>query len=323
MQGKMRAVRIHPAGSGTTPFSPSNPAPSSSLVLDQDVRMPQPEPGQVLVRVHAAAVTRDELKWPESYREDFHILGYDFSGVVDSVRGVETFKPGDEVFAMYVVVDAHELALKPKTLDWAEAATVPMSVLTAWQALFVKGGIPAPDFITPIETDVHSWVLVTGATGAVGSYILRLATLAGWCVIAATSSKTRNKEFLLRSNAAEVIDYSEIKHRSFDIIIDTVGGEALANAWSSISDNGTLVSVDSSSFAFADNPPAGKEGVKAIFFVVEPSGTQLSMISWVLERGLLSPLLADTFPFAEARAAYERANGRTDRRGKVALMVRP
>ncbi|KAK7420574.1 hypothetical protein QQZ08_010333 [Neonectria magnoliae] len=128
MQGKMRAVRIHPAGSGTTPFSPSNPASSSSLVLDQDVRVPQPGPGQVLVRVHAAALTRDELKWPESYREDFHIPGYDFSGVVDSVRGVAEFKPGDKVFAMvdtrrgstwaeYVVVDAHELALKPKTLD--------------------------------------------------------------------------------------------------------------------------------------------------------------------------------------------------------------
>ncbi|KPM43430.1 hypothetical protein AK830_g3112 [Neonectria ditissima] len=330
----MQAIRIHPAASSITPFSASNPAPPSSLVLDQDVEIPQPKPGQALVRVHAATVTRGELTWPESYRKDFHIPGYDVYGVVESVEGLSEFKPGDEVFAMvhtrrgstwaeYAVVDAHELALKPKNLRWAEAATVPMSALTAWQALFVKAGVPEPGVDAPKTTGSLSRVLVTGASGAVGSYIVQLAALVGLSVVAASSSNQRNGQFLRSLGAAETIEYADMRHHSFDLIIDTVGGEPLSQSWSIISNDGTLVSVDSSSFAFANSPPEGKEAVNAIFFIVEPSGKQLGKISRALEVGLVRPFLAHTFPLAEARAAYEKASGRTDRRGKVVLVIRP
>lgn len=324
----MKAIRIHPADSNI-PWSASNPAPPSALVLD-DIQTPQPKPGQVLVRVHAATVTRDELTWPESYREEHHILGYDFSGVVESVGGEADFKPGDEVFAMvnihegstwaeYVVADTRHLAKKPKSLTWAEAVTVPLSGLTAWQALFVKAGVREPDFESPARTE--QTVLITGASGAVGSYMVQLASLAGLHVVAASSSTERNGEFLRSLGAAETIEYSDMKHHSFNLIIDTVGGEPLAQAWSIITDNDTLISVDSSSYAFTSSPPAGKEKVNAQFFIVEPSGKQLGKLSQALELGLVRPFLAHTFPLAEARAAYEMASGRMDRRGKVVLEI--
>ncbi|KAH7153256.1 hypothetical protein EDB81DRAFT_451425 [Dactylonectria macrodidyma] len=325
----MKAIRIHPSGSNV-PWSASHPAPSTALVLDH-VPIPQPNPGQVLVRVHAATVTRDELTWPESYRKEHHIPGYDFSGVVESVSGDAEFKPGDEVFAMvqihrgstwaeFAIADVGELASKPKSLGWAETVTVPLSSLTAWQALFAKAGIQEPDFGSQTETDLTGQrVLVTGASGAVGSYVVQLAALAGLRVVAASSSNERNGEFLKLLGAAETIEYADLKQHSFDLIIDTVGGEPLAQSWTIIADTGTLISVDSSSYAFSNNPPAGKEKVKAQFFIVEPSGEQLGKISRALELGLVRPFLAHTFPLAEARTAYEMASGRMDRRGKVVV----
>ncbi|KAH7133184.1 hypothetical protein B0J13DRAFT_626200 [Dactylonectria estremocensis] len=327
----MKAIRIHP--SDNVPWSASNPAPSTALVLDH-VPIPQPNPSQVLVRVHAATVTRDELTWPESYHKEHHIPGYDFSGVVESVGGDAEFNPGDEVFAMvqihrgstwaeFAVAEAGELALKPKSLTWAETVTVPLSSLTAWQALFVKAGIREPDFESQAQTDQTNQtghtVLVTGASGAVGSYIVQLAALAGLRVVAASSSNQRNGEFLKSLGAAETIEYADLKQHTFDLIIDTVGGEPLAQAWAVIAETGALISVDSSSYAFSDNPPAGKENVKAQFFIVEPSGEQLAKISRALELGLVRPFLAHTFPLAEARTAYEMASGRMDRRGKVVV----
>src|SRR5271155_3054463 len=162
----MQAIRIHQNPSAT-PFSAENPAPPSALVLDSDVPLPQiSQPHEVLVRVRAASVTRDELTWLESYRSEYPILGHDFSGEIISIYPQDNsthgdlatrFHPGDEVYGMtdatgrgstwaeYAVVRVNEMALKPKHLDWVESASVPMSALTAWQALFDKAGLPPPD----------------------------------------------------------------------------------------------------------------------------------------------------------------------------------
>lgn len=351
----MQAIRIHPpATPGDPPFSASNPAPPSALVLDRDVPVPQPSrPGQVLVRVHATTVTRDELTWPETYVNEHPILGHDVSGVVvathddgpaPSGNGPDHrhagFRCGDEVYGLvnlhqgsawaeFAVGETHGLALKPKTLSWAESVTVPMSGLTAWQALFEKSGIPVPDFdaLTADRTAAPARerrsLLVTGASGAVGAYVVQLGALAGLRVVAASRSTERNGSFLKSLGAAEVMEYDAMAQstRPYDFIIDTVGGQPLAQSWSLVDDAGTLVSVDSSSFAFAKTRPKGKEHVKALFFIVESSGPQLSQLSRALELGLVKPFVAETFPLAEARAAYEKASGRTDRRGKVVLTV--
>ncbi|RSL60836.1 hypothetical protein CEP53_005318 [Fusarium sp. AF-6] len=230
----MRAVRIQ-SSEGKEPYSATNPAPSSALVLERDVPVPELKPGQVLVRVHATTVTRDELTWPESYHHELRIPG----------------------------------------------------ALTAWQALFVQAGVPEPDFDAAAKVSTGRTLLVTGSSGAVGSYIVQLAVYAGLQVIAASSSTERNDEFLRSLGAHEVVEYEELSivKRSFDIVIDTVGGKPLAQAWDLVTDSGNLISVDSSSFNFAKMPPVGKEHVKAVFFIVEPSGMQLGKLAKALEMG--------------------------------------
>ncbi|KAH6685927.1 hypothetical protein F5X68DRAFT_241258 [Plectosphaerella plurivora] len=332
----MQAIRIRPSETAP-PFSPSNPAPSSALILVEDVDIPSPRPGHILVRVHAATVTRDELTWPESYVDaENHTPGFDFAGVVAAVQESDapTFKPGDEVFAFdmdkgsawaeYTTVAVTNLAPKPKVLSFEEAATVPMSALTAWQALFVHSGLPEPDFGKGAPRSRGCSVLITGASGAVGCFLVQLASAAGLRVIAASGSNKRNAEFLQSLGASETVEYDKITTtgRVFDAIIDTVGGDPLKKAWDLVADGGSIVTVDSKSFEFNNvAAPVGKEHVKKKFFIIEPSGEQLLKISMALDIGLLRTFVAWTFPLAEAKAAYEKASGRLDRRGKVVLTI--
>ncbi|KAM0428526.1 hypothetical protein ACHAPT_006886 [Fusarium lateritium] len=329
----MLAVRIQ-SSQVQEPYSASNPAPPSALVLENHVPIPELKSGQVLVRVHATTVTRDELTWPESYHHELRIPGYDFSGVVERVCEEGRFAPGDEVYAMvstkrgstwaeYAIAEEDEVALKPKNLTWAESVTVPLSALTAWQALFVQAGVLEPDFDAAAKEPTGRTLLVTGSSGAVGSYIVQLGVHAGLRVVAASSSTERNGDFLRSLGAHEVVQYTELNttKRSFDVIIDTVGGKPLAQSWDLVTDDGRLISADSSSFDFAKAPPAGKEHVKAVFFIVEPSGQQLSKLARALELGYVRPFLAEMFPITEAREAYEKASRRMDRRGKVVLRL--
>jgi NADPH:quinone reductase-like Zn-dependent oxidoreductase len=152
----MRALRLHDDG----------------LWLEE-IETPTPGDGEVLVRVHAAAITRDELEWPTDRLPA--IPSYELSGVV-----VET---GEEVFALtpfdrdgvaadYAVVPTSVLAPKPAGLSHVEAAALPMGGLSAWQALFAHGKLEAGER-----------VLVTGASGGVGHLAVQLARHAGAQVI--------------------------------------------------------------------------------------------------------------------------------------------
>jgi NADPH:quinone reductase-like Zn-dependent oxidoreductase len=153
----MLAVRLYPDG----------------LKLEE-VETPVPRAGDVLVRVHAAAITRDELSWPTDRLPA--TPSYELSGVV-----VET---GDEVYALtpfdrdgvaaeYAVVPAGVLAPKPASLSHVESAALPMGGLTAWQALFDHGRLQSGER-----------VIVTGASGGVGHLAVQLAQHAGAEVVA-------------------------------------------------------------------------------------------------------------------------------------------
>ena len=124
----------------------------------EEIETPSPDPGEVLVRVHAAAITRDELEWPVDRLPA--IPSYELSGVVvgsgDEVYALTPFDR-DGVAAEYAVVPADVLAPKPLRLSHVEAAALPMGGLTAWQALFVHGRLARGER-----------VLVTGASGGVG-----------------------------------------------------------------------------------------------------------------------------------------------------------
>src|SRR5206468_3284737 len=139
------------------------------------------------VRVHAAAITRDELEWPADRLPA--TPSYEMSGVVAAVGdGVEAPVPGEEVYALtpfdrdgaaaeYVAVPAELLASKPRSIGHPEAAALPMGGLSAWQGLFAHGGL-----------DAGQRVLIHGAAGGVGHLAAQLARWRGAHVIGTTGS---------------------------------------------------------------------------------------------------------------------------------------
>ena len=143
-------------------------------------------PREALVRVHAAAITRDELEWPLDRLPA--IPSYELSGVVaalgpvvgdvavgDAVYALTAFDR-DGVAAEYAAVPAALLAPKPRRLDHVESAAVPLAALSAWQGLFEHGGLEAGER-----------VLIHGATGGVGHFATQLARRRGAYVTATTS----------------------------------------------------------------------------------------------------------------------------------------
>ncbi|KAE8376379.1 hypothetical protein BDV26DRAFT_235644 [Aspergillus bertholletiae] len=341
----MQAIRVHPAPAASTPYSPSNPAPSSALHLDHNIPIPKPsKPGDILVRVKASTIVRDMLTWPETYSHEYAIIGNDISGIVAEVFTQESkFQPGDEVFGMadanrgatwaeYSVVREDELALKPKTLAFDQAAAVPLSAQTAYEALFDHGGIPVPSVEEAVKNKAQppsqksQQVLITGAAGAVGIYLVQLASAAGVRVVAATSSNARNEEFLRGLGADETVEYGMLEdyRGAFDVIIDAVGGEVLAKCWDYVKETGVLVSVDSASFDFVqEHEKRGirKDGVRALFFIVKGSGTALQYLAELVDLGTVQSFVVGTYPLSKVQEAYDQANGRYSGRGKLILTV--
>jgi NADPH:quinone reductase-like Zn-dependent oxidoreductase len=270
MSETMWAVRLHAPGG------------LEGLAVEE-VERPAPAEGEVLVRVHAAAITRDELDWPVDRLPA--IPSYELSGVVVTANA-DGFAPGDPVWALtpfdrdgvaaeYAAVPAAVLAAKPETLTHVEAAAVPLPALSAWQALFHHGGL-----------EPGGRVLVLGATGGVGQFGMQLA----------------------RSRGAQA--FGEEAPQPVELVFDTVGGERLTRAPEALAEGGRIVTV-------AEAPP---EGVEADYFVVEPNSDQLAQLADMAGRGELEVAIDSVYPLAEARAAFERSMAR-GKRGKVVLRV--
>ncbi|KAL5003053.1 hypothetical protein BDV10DRAFT_180744 [Aspergillus recurvatus] len=346
----MKAIRLHPSPEGEPAYSPSNPAPASALHLDT-VPVPKPSaPGELLVQVKASTIIRDTLTWPETYTRGYVTPGNDLAGIVVEVYDKQSkFRVGDEVFGMlaadrpgswaeHAIVREEEVALKPSSLSWDEAAAVPLSGMTAFEALFVHAGVKVPgdeealrNFSVSkadLRNEKRKKVLITGAAGAVGMYVVQLARFAGLDITAATSSNQRNEQFLRGLGADGVVEYPALRttaHQyAYDIVIDTVGGQPLTSAWGCIRDSGTLVSVDSSSFNFVDEHAEqgiARDEVKALFFIVGGGPQSLHPLARFAEMKILKVFVLDVYRLESAREAYERASGRLSGRGKIILSI--
>jgi NADPH:quinone reductase-like Zn-dependent oxidoreductase len=284
------------------------------LELEQ-VPVPRVQPGEVLIRVRAAAITRDELEWPVDRLPA--IPSYEASGVVTEVSSdVSEWRAGDEVYALtpfdrdgaaceYVAVPASVLARKPASLSHVEAAAVPMPALTAWQGLFERGGLTAGER-----------VLVLGAAGGVGHAATQLAREHGAHVVGTASGARRRASRVL--GAHEVVDDTEPFDESFepvDLVFDTVGGDGLARSLAvARRPGGRIVSV-------AEEPPEtdGRD-VTALYFVVEQSGDQLAELARLIDAGRFRPEVDSVYPLAEAAAAFTRVHER-GKHGKVVLEI--
>ena len=302
----MKAVRIHAFG-------------GPEELRYEDAPRPVARTGEVLIRIHASAVNPADWK----FRSGFFgkdaplplILGFDFSGVIESLgEGVTRWKTGDEVYgyglgayAEYMAVKEHLLAAKPRAVDHIHAAALASASLAAWKVLFEAGGL------RPGQT-----VLIHGATGGVGGFAVQLAHAKGIHVIG-TASK-RNQSYLKELGADEAIDYESVRFedvaRDVDVVFDTQGGETQARSWKTLKRGGILVSI-------AQPPAQGeaeKHGVRATFVVNEMKAESLDEITRLVDSGKLKAVVDTVLPLSEARRAQELIQtGHT--RGKIALKV--
>lgn len=204
--------------------------------------VPQPVPGEVLIKVRAAGV--NPVDWKIAPRRVGLVPGIDVAGVIDTLgEGVTGFKVGEPVFgfvqrsgsyAEYAVVPVTSLARKPKSMSFEEAAGLPTAAETAYRALHEAGRIAR-----------GQTVLIHGAAGGVGSAAVQIAKAAGARVIGTASPD--NHEFLRSIGADDVIDYRtqrfEERVHDADLVLNTV--DALTNARSIgvVRRGGVLVSI--------------------------------------------------------------------------------
>jgi NADPH:quinone reductase-like Zn-dependent oxidoreductase len=285
----MRAVRLHPPGG------------IDGLRLDE-IEAPVAGEGEALVRVHAAAITRDELTWATDRLPA--IPSYELSGVVEAVgSGVTTVAARDEVYALtpferdgvaadFAVVPATVLARKPSGIDHVESSALPMTALTAWQALFEHG-----------QLEAGQRVLIHGANGGVGHVAMQLARWKG-AEVTGTASGPSGDGIFDRSSAP-----FEEALEPVDLVFDTVGGDTLRRSPAILATGGRLVSI-------AEEPPEGA----GTYFIVEPSGAQLEEIAGLAESGALVVAIDSRFGLAEERAAFERL-AQPGKHGKVVFDV--
>jgi NADPH:quinone reductase-like Zn-dependent oxidoreductase len=285
------------------------------------VDRPVPGPGELLVRVHAASVnpvdtyTRAGETAGITGAKVPYIPGFDVSGVVESVgEGVVLFGKDDEVMAMldlrrggayaeYAIVKESEAALKPKQWTHAEAASVPLTALTAWQALFDAG-----------ELKRRQTVLIHAGAGGVGSMAIQLAKWKGAARIIATAS-SENHEYLRQLGADEVIDYRTQKFeeivKDVDVVLDPVGGDTQARSIGVLKEGGRLVSI-----VGLGDAARRATNIKAQSILVHPDGTLLARIAVIVK-----PVVTHTFTLEDVKAAHVQSEtGRT--RGKIVLKVR-
>jgi NADPH:quinone reductase-like Zn-dependent oxidoreductase len=271
-----------------------NPGGPQDVVV-QDAPRPRPAADEALVRVHAAAITRDELTWPVDRLPA--ITSYELSGVVEKTgSAVAGLDVGDEVFALAVfhrdgvaaeltAQPARLLAPRPRTLRHAESAAVPLPALTAWQGLFGHGRL------RPRER-----VLVHGAAGAVGRFAVQFARLHGAHVIgtASTASLADVRE-LGADEAVDSATWREHDLGDVDLVFDTVGGDRLRRSGEVVRAGGRVVSV-------AEEPPDG-----GMYFIVEPDHDQLAAIARRIDVGDLRAPAIEVFPLEAAREAFARS----------------
>jgi NADPH:quinone reductase-like Zn-dependent oxidoreductase len=299
----MQAVVIHETG-------------GPEVLRLEDIPTPEPDEGQVRVRVRAASI--NPIDWKKrrggSSVQLPTILGNDVAGTIEASRA-DGLSEGDDVFgfalsggyAEYALSAPGALARKPAGVTYEQAAALPVAGLTAWQALFDRGGL-----------ERGRTALIVGAAGGVGHLAVQFAKRAGARVIGTGSS--RNRDFVLGLGADEYVDYTQQDVRDavsgVDVALDTVGGETTETLVPVLREGGILITI-------ASAPPedaARARGARAELLMMSPSPEQLAQIAGLVEVGEIRVELSEVLPLSEVRRAHELSeSGHT--RGKIVLTI--
>jgi len=313
-----------------------------------DIPMPAVGDHDVLAEIHAASINPLDLlvrdgKLRVLLKYDMpHVLGYDFSGIVIQVgRKVTKFNIGDEIygrpskggaFAEYISLHENDIALKPKNLSFAEAASIPLVGLTSYQVLHER-----------LKLSAGQKVLIQAGSGGVGTFAIQLAKAMGLYV--ATTTSEAGAQLVESLGADRIINYKtehfDMLLQGYDAVFDTKGGETLEKAFKIVRKQGQIVSVVGPPNArFGEEERAGfvktnlfrliarkitklekKHNVKYSFLFMKPNGRQLEILSQWIESGKIKPVIDRMFPFEEAQKAMEYSeSGRA--KGKLILKIK-
>jgi NADPH:quinone reductase-like Zn-dependent oxidoreductase len=303
----------------------------------RDIARPVPSAGDVLVRVRAAGVGPDVWHLTTGQPYLLRLLGFglrapklpvrgaDFAGTVEEIgAGVTRFQPGDEVFgtcdgafAEYAVAREELLATKPARLSLEQAAAVSVSGCTALQGLRDAGRVRA-----------GQRVLVIGAAGGVGSFVVQLAKHFGADVTAVCS--TAKTDVVRTLGADHVVDYTreDFAAERYDLILDTAGLRSLTHQRRALTPGGTLVIVGGEGgrwlggiervFRAALLNPFVKHRLRGLVSAVR--GADLEVLRETIEAGDLTPVVDRTYPLADAVAAIGHVR-EGHAAGKVVLTI--
>ncbi|HAT46735.1 MAG TPA: NADP-dependent oxidoreductase [Ktedonobacter sp.] len=304
-----QAIRVHNYGD------------ADQLKLEEEQR-PEPQAGEVLIRVYAAGVNPVDWKIRQGWMKDFrpqqlpYLPGIDLAGVVEEVGpGVTAFQKGQAVFGQsakgayteYTTASVETLALKPKTLSFDEAATIPVGATTAWQGLFDHGKLQA-----------GQRVLIQGAAGGVGLFAVQFARWKGAHVTGTASAA--NADFVRSAGAETVVDYTttavEKAVHDMDLVFDTVGAKTLDSSLQVVKRGGTLVTI-------AGQPSEEKvkeRGIYVASYSARVSSALLQTFAQLVDEGQIKVAIAATFPLRDAWQAHELSQSGHGR-GRIVLHI--
>lgn len=291
---------------------------------------PVPNANEVLVRVRAASLNpKDSLirkgKFKAASGATFpKLLGYDLAGVVEAVgAGVTHFKVGDQVFGMkngftgstvaeLAVATEDELAKKPSSLSFEEAAALPLTSLTALQALRDLGNVTT-----------GSRVLIHGASGGVGVVAVQIAKALQATVT--TTSSEKNLDFVRSLGADETLDYTKStgleRGREWACVFDVFGNQRFSKAAPSLAKHGVYVTtVPSARNVFDDLRTRWLPFKKARLIVVKSNRADLEVLSKLVTAGSLRAVIDRVVPLAETAAGQGHIETKRAR-GKVVVTI--
>ena len=291
----------------------------------EDVAQPQPKDDEILIRVMAAGVNPvDVLVRSGVFAKYFGtrlplIPGYDVAGTVEKTGAKMTkFKKGEPVYAYiglqegggyaeYVIANGKEASAKPKSLNYVEAAAVPLAAETAWQAL-----------IDTAKLTAGQTVLIHGGSGGVGSFAIQIARAKGAKVVATAS--TPNQDLLKQLGADVAIDYTTTKFedvaKDVDVVLDTVGKDTLTRSYGVVKKGGFIVCL----VGEPDQAQMADRGIHGAALSVTPDAGELAEITKLIEARKIKPIVSQVLPLTDAvKAQVQAATGHT--RGKIVLKV--
>jgi 2-desacetyl-2-hydroxyethyl bacteriochlorophyllide A dehydrogenase len=289
----------------------------------EEITRPEPRENEALVRVIASGVNpADPLTLSGKYAQEWGthlplIPGYEIAGIVEKTGAtVTSLKTGDAIYgyptfgggwAEYVTVEEWEVAPKPKSLSFAEAAAVPMGALTAWQAL-----------VGAAQLHEGQTILIHGGSGGVGSFAIQIAKARGARVIATAS--TANQDLLKQLGADVAIDYTKQKFeeiaKDVDCVLDPVGKDTLARSYGAVKKGGIILAL----VARPDPEQLKNREIRAVGIWAKPNAKDLSEIAQLIDAGKIKPIVTQIRPLTEAIAAEQQAETHHTR-GKVVLRI--